>query len=222
MLETLLWSCPICKSHDAIKHSEHRFRNDEVNCSECGAQWDLIRVVGGPDFRLKLNSSNNGGSEKALSEWYDQMMGNLKFEPLENPLWPLPGNHLPLETLYLHSQVLLGFASPDDPVFLHPGIEFPSGDNTPMGMKPIGPGQLFFTSQRLLFVLPNGIVISLSWDHLNSVDTLMDKIFSVGFNDRLFGFVLKGQSVLKWLAYTRYWINQNLNGNGHRIYQGFV
>jgi hypothetical protein len=222
MLQTLLWSCPICKTHDSIKHSEYRFGNDGVACSACESQWELIRVVGGPDYNLRLVSGDNGRIEKPLSDWYDQMMGNLSFQPIENPSWSRVGNKEPDEYLYLSSHVLMGFALPDDPIFLNPEFKLPSNGDGPAGLSPVGPGQLFFTSKRLLFVLSGDIEISLPWGDLRSVDTVMDKIFNVGFTPRQFGFVLRGQSVLKWLAYTRHWIHQNHNGDGHRIYQGFI
>jgi hypothetical protein len=222
MLQTLLWSCPICKTHDSIEHSERRFGNDRVACSACDAQWELIRVVGGPDFRLRLVSEDNGQIEKPLSKWYDQMMSDLTFQLIENPSWSHLENRDPDENLYLHSHVLLGFASPDDPIFQYPDLDFPNLDFGPAGLRPVGSGQLFFTSYRLLFLLTGNIEISLPWDDLKSVDTVMDKLFNVGFPERLFSFAFVGQSVLKWLAYTRLWIHLNCKGDGHRIYQGFI
>ena len=91
-----------------------------------------------------------------------------------------------------------------------------------MGLRPMGSGQLFFTSHRLLFTLANNSTINLPWIDLRSVDALMDLVFTVDFADSLYGFVLKGQSVLKWLAHTRLLITQTGYGNEHRIYQGSI
>jgi hypothetical protein len=222
MLQTLLWSCPICKTQDSLTHLERRFRHDQINCTACQSQWDLIRVVGGPDFRLRLISGDNVNQEKPLAEWYDQMLGNLVLEPIEHPSWPLAGVSRSDELLYLHSPILMGLASPDEPVFQQPGWNLPPGDNIPMGLRPLGPGQLFFTSQRLIFSFVKDSIISLSWSDLRSVDTLMDIIFNVRIEDRMYGFVLKGQSVLKWLAHTRLLIKQNEYETEHRIYQGYM
>ena len=222
MLQTLLWSCPLCKTHDSIRQLERRFSNDQIECSACQSQWDLIRVVGGPDFRLRLKSGNNGSQDKPLSEWYDLMMEKFVLEPIEHPSWPLPGVSLSDEHLYLHSPVIAGLASPDDPIFQQPDLKFPPEGHSPMGLRPVGPGQLFFTDQRLIFSLINNSTISMPWSDLRSVDTLMDMVFNVGFDDKVYGFVLKGQSVLKWLAHARLLIRQTENGNGHRVYQGYI
>jgi hypothetical protein len=179
-------------------------------------------VVGGPDYRLRLVSGDNGHIEKSLSDWYDQMMENLSLQPINHPSWNHQEDLNQQESLYLYGQVLMAFAKPDDPVFQSTGLVFPEEGNAPLGLKPISPGQLFFTSQRLLFVLKGDVDISLPWDDLRSVDTVMDKIFNVGYTERQFGFVFAGQSVLKWLAYTRHWIHQNHIGEGQRIYQGFI
>jgi len=149
-------------------------------------------------------------------------MENMTLEPIEHPSWPPSDGALQGEQLYLHSSVLMGFASPEDPIFQHPGRNLPPDGDSPMGLRPMGPGQLFLTSHRIIFYLVNNSTLSVLWGDLRSVDTLMDAVFNVGSENGAYGFVLKGQSVLKWLAHTRLLIEQMENGNGHRIYQGYV
>jgi hypothetical protein len=129
MLQTLLWCCPICSVQDSLTHLERRFKPDLIECPSCHSSWELFRVIGGPDFRMRLISGNGGAKGKPLAEWYDQIMERLAFEPLEHPSWPLPGISEPGEELYLHSHVLMGMASPDDPLFQHRKVLSPPGVN---------------------------------------------------------------------------------------------
>jgi hypothetical protein len=224
MLQTLLWSCPVCKSEDSIIHKERTFGKDRIVCNACQSSWDLIRNVGGLDYNLRLLSGKNGSWEKPLAEWYDQMMSNFTLRPQVHPNWPL--NHgtrpLPGESLYLYGDVLKGFASQEDPIFEQPDFNEPNDEIGPVGMKYVGSGQLFFTSHRLVFKVANSHIISNSWVNLHSVDTLMDRFFDVTFGMQSYAFVIDGQSVLKWLAYTRSLINKNSLVKGNRIYQGYI
>ena len=181
MIETLLWACPICKIEDTISHESRKFRNDRIACSACQSTWDLIRVIGGPDFRLRLLSEEGDDLEKPLAEWYDEIKSNLKLKPIKHLTWPLSNDSRPLddETLFLCSTVLMGFATAGDPIFEQKPSVVGAG---PMGMSPIGPGQLYFTSHRLICKLINNLTLHLRWQDLRSVDTLIDKFFNVSFS----------------------------------------
>jgi len=220
MLQILLWSCPICNVEDTLSHMPRKFRHDRISCSECQSKWDLIRVVGGPDFKLRLLSSNGGNQEKPLAEWYDLMLTKLKLEQISHPSWPLDGDTKVFqdETLLIYSKVLMGFTSQNNPIFKH--LDLPSGGGGPMGLVPIGPGQLYLTSHQMIYKQVNNHIISLLWENLRSVDTLIDRFFIIGFGDDTYCFVLQGQSVLKWLTYTRLLIKQFELENNHPIYQG--
>jgi hypothetical protein len=89
-------------------------------------------------------------------------------------------------------------------------------------MKLIGPGELFLSSDRLIFRVRNNQVISNSWFDLRSVDTLMDRFFIIGFGNLSYCFSFINQSVLKWLAYTRLLIDQYHLERFHVIYQGYI
>ena len=222
MLQTLLWRCPICKTQDVLTHLEHRFKHDQIDCSACQSRWELIRVFGGSDFRLRLISGNGITQERPLAEWYDQMMEGMKLEPIEHPSWPLLDISHPNERLYLYSPTIMGLASPDDPIFQHENASPPPDAPGVMGLRPLGPGQLFFTSHRLIYILTNKLTLSKPWKDLRSADTLMDRFFSLGFENRVYFFSLKGQSVLKWLAHTRLIVKQTKNDSKRRIYLGYV
>jgi len=220
MLQTLLWSCPICNLEDTLSQKTRRLRHDRISCSECQSKWDLIRVVGGPDFNLRLISNNGGFQEKPLAEWYDLMLSKLELTTISHPSWPLDGG-VKLdqdESLFLQSAVEMGFTSHDNPEFQQ--LDLPGDRGGPMGMVPIGPGHLFLTSHQMIFKLADNRTIASLWENLSSVDTLIDRFFTIGFGENSYSFVLKGQSVLKWLTYTRLLIKQYGLENDQPIYQG--
>jgi hypothetical protein len=222
MLQTLLWCCPICSVQDSLTHRERWLKPDLIECPSCHSIWELSRVIGGPDFRMRLVSGNGKSIEKPLAVWYDQINERIKFIPLDHPSWPLPGISEPNEELYLHSPVVVGMAAPDDPIFQNSKEPIPPAGNGAMGFRPMGPGQLFFTSKRLIFLFADNKTLSSSWQDLRSADTLMDRAFSVGFENGMYVFVFKDQSVLKWLAYTHLMVKQSTNGHKSHVYLGYV
>ena len=220
MLQTLLWSCPICNVEDTLSHKPRKLRHDRISCSECQSKWDLIRMVGGPDFTLRLLSNNGSNQEKPLAEWYDLILTKLELTPISHPSWPLDGGTKldQKENLFLQSKVEMGFTSHDNPGFKR--LDLPGNTGGPMGLVPIGPGHLYLTSRQMIFKLADNRIIASLWENLRSVDTLIDRFFIIGFGEYSYSFVLNGQSVLKWLTYTRLLIKQYGLENNHPIYQG--
>jgi hypothetical protein len=251
MLPTLLWRCPLCKTHDALTHESRRFRPDLIHCTACQASWELKRVVGGPDFRLRLLDDKGPGEERPLAEWYDRMMAGLALAPIAHPAWPVAGVSAPGEELYLHGSQVRILADAENPIFK--GANAPPAPPTPgpFGTRPLGAGQLLFTSQRLLCLIapppaaglgarpaapaapaeaapmPPGAAqapraLSLPWAELTSADTLVDKAFAVIFGERLYAFLLNGQSPLKWLAYARLMAERLDPAVQRRLHLGYV
>lgn len=202
MISTLLWRCPNCKTQDALTHEKRRIRHDLVTCNACQTQWKLIRVFGGPDYKMQVISGEHIGLEQPVAKWYDQMMAELILEPIHHPGWPIEGISEPGEDLYLFSPVINAFSLPDDPIFQDEKFTPVDGGALPIGLEPIGPGQLAFTPDRLVYVLKSGATISLPWVDLRAADTMIDMAFTIRSRERLLFFVLGGgQSVLKWLAH---------------------
>jgi hypothetical protein len=256
MLPTLLWRCPLCKTHDALTHEPRRLRPDLIRCTACQARWELKRVVGGPDFRLRLLGGKGPGEERPLAEWYDRMMAGLALAPIAHPVWPVAGISAPGEELYLHSPQVRVLADADNPIFRdaplnppNPSTSLRAGVGGKGGPRPLGAGQLLFTSHHLLCLLapppaavmgahpavpgnmmaaaPPGVVqvprpLSLPWAELTSADTLMDRAFVTIFGERLYAFMLNGQSPLKWLAYTRLMAERLDPAVRHRLHLGYV
>ena len=220
MLQTLLWRCPLCKTQDSIKQTERRFRHDLVDCRACKAQWELKRVPGGPDFRMRLIKGNETGLEKPLAKWYDQILEEIAFEPVDHPAWPISGVTQADEILYLHSPVIRGMASPNAEIIQKmDSIGTPTEAQAGFGFLPFGPGQLFFTSERLIFTLTKGASISFPWGDIRTGDAMMDVALNVGFGEANYMFVLQDQSVLKWLTYIHLIIKESKDMD-HEIHLG--
>ena len=207
-----------------MTYLKRRFRSDLVDCSACNASWEFKRVVGGPDFRLKLIHGEGAIKDLPLAAWYDQMMEGLSLEPITHPAWPVVEYSQPDEVLYLFSRIMVGLASTEDPIFEDEKAPPPPPEGTklPLGTRPIGPGQLFFTSQRLLCIFLNGLVLDLPWIDMRSADTLMDVAFNVSYEYGGYGFVPAEQSVLKLLAYARLIAEKVEAESGRSIYLGYI
>ena len=184
----------------------------------------MKRVVGGPDFRLRLVEGEGAIKDSPLAAWYDQMMEGLSLERISHPAWPVAGYSQSDEALFLFSPIMVGLASEEDPIFEDEKAPPPPPEGTklPAGMRPIGPGQLFLTSQRLLCIFLNGLVLDLPWVDLRSADTLMDVAFNVSFENGGYGFVPAEQSVLKLLAYARLIAEKVEAESGRSIYLGYI
>jgi hypothetical protein len=222
MISTLLWRCPVCKTQDSLNHEKRRFHPDLVVCSACQTQWELTRVFGGPDYKMKVISGENIGFEQPVAQWYHQMMEGLALVPIEHPGWPVQDISKPGEILYLFCPVINAYTFPADPVFQAENYLPVDGSPLPSGMVPIGPGQLAFTTERLLYFLPNKVTISLPWADLRAADTLIDVIFTIRSAERFLFFMLKGQSVLKWLAYAYLMVDLVPADEQNNIHLGYI
>ena len=104
MIPDLLWRCPLCASNDALRHSQRWLHPEVVDCTACGAQWRVRRVVG-DNYYLKITRSGgyttaySPGFELSITAWYDLMKQTVHLEAL-----PEPPNLLEVgEKLYLAS-----------------------------------------------------------------------------------------------------------------------
>jgi hypothetical protein len=222
MISTLLWQCPVCKTQDAVEHEKRRRGPDKVTCTSCSMQWDLIRDFGGPDYLMRVVSGDNKNMEAPVAQWYDQMMEGLALVPIEHPDWPILGVSEPGESLYLFSRARGAFTFPNDPIFQDEKFSPVKVDTLQNGMELVGPGQIYFTSDRLLYLVAGGPIISLPWANLGAADTLIDIIFTIRSGERFFFFKLEGQSVLKWLAYARLIVKQLDGGQNQKIHLGCI
>jgi hypothetical protein len=184
----------------------------------------MFRVIGGPDFRLRLIEGDGAVKEMPLAKWYDQMMDGFSLNPIEQQGWPIDNISHPDENLYLFSPLQLALAAADAPIFQDTKAPPTPPDDAPMpmGMRPLGPGKLYFTSRRLLCIFINGLMLDQPWKSLRSADTVFDMIFNASFEDVRYGFVPKGQSVLRLLAYAHLIAKIIEADTGRSIYLGYI
>lgn len=226
MIPTLLWRCPLCKTHDALTHQPRRFRHDLVSCQACGTQWELIRVVGGNDYRLRVVAGERAGFEQPLSAWYDMVKADVRLEPMTDASLLLE----PGEALYLKSKAVELSIQAANPFFSTTGEgepqPFQPGEihfGTHFAM-PVGLGRLFLTSERLICLSPGKVYPHLAADEksayvptsptdgtmytysfwLKSVPSaylFMDVHFTIFYEGALYMFRFTEESLLKWFTY---------------------
>jgi hypothetical protein len=198
---------------------------------------------------LRLLDDKGPGEERPLAEWYDRMMAGLALAPIAHPAWPVAGVSAPGEELYVHGSQVRILADAENPIFKDANAPPAPPTPGPFDTRPLGAGQLLFTSQRLLCLLapppatataanpaaPGNMTgetrliaaqarrsLSLPWAELTSADTLVDKAFAVIFGERLYAFMLNGQSPLKWLAYARLMAERLDPAVQRRLHLGYV
>lgn len=214
MLPTLLWRCPLCKTHDALIDKERHFRPDLIHCTACGTHWALIRVVGGPDYRLRVLNGEWAGEERPLAEWYDMVKADLRLTPVAEPAILLEAEEL----LYLQSGPVELTALSNDPLFW-PQVPEVQGDQKggPM-LDQVGIGELFLTSQRLIFRL-GPQAYSLWLRSLRAVLLQTDRFFILRCEKRrVYLFRFLEESLLKWLAYLRLVIGPVEEAHGLKVH----
>ena len=199
MLPTLLWRCPLCLTHDTLVHNERFLRPDIVRCTACDTRWKLKRVVGGPDYRLRVLNGERAGEERPLSEWYDMVKADLELIPIEDPIVPLETE----ESLYLQSGPVELSALNDDLLFW-PQRSLVEGDNTKdQVMETVGTGRLYLTDRRMIFNLDKQ-ANSIWLRTLRAVLLQTDRYLILRCEQRrLYMFEFLEESLLKWLAHLK-------------------
>lgn len=202
MVPTLLWRCPLCKTHDALIQKPRWFRPDLVRCTACGRVWELIRVVGGPDYRMRIVQGEGVGLERPLAEWYDLVKADLKLEPIADPSLDLE----PGEALYLKSKAVELHAVRDDPlfegIFVRKGKPFLTSNSHQRMLERLGVGKLFLTDQRLIIQI-GGRSYSLWLKSLGAVWLRTDRFLMIRVREQIYIFRFLEESLLKWLTHLK-------------------
>jgi hypothetical protein len=187
MIPVLLWRCPICGTDDALRQKIGWWKPDRLWCVNCYMFWEVRRVIDG-DYQLRVVGGDTSwlGQEAPLSEWYDRMKAGLKLSPISDPSLKLEAD----EVLWVKSRrvKLLQATSPHH-------------ENAGHSRKKRGPGQLFLTSQRLIW-RGSSEVEDLWLRKLRGVRTRMQRRLVVQYGDeKVYRFHFDEESGLKWATY---------------------
>lgn len=238
MIQDLLWRCPLCASNDVLKHNQHWLVPDTVDCTSCGAQWRVRRVVG-DNYYLQVTQSGKSpttvqpGMEQSITSWYDLMKQTIHLVDR-----PESSNLLEAgEKLYLASGQAtlwteLGTAIPitekHSPAIAessHRSFTNPSVTAAEAGL--VGTGRLFLTNRRMIWQqLANGRQPSFPVDlgtftfplqQVNGIYAILNLGLSLVVGMQMYSVRFAQESPLKWVTYTALLAPQVLAESGHRI-----
>jgi hypothetical protein len=239
VIPDLLWRCPLCATNDALRHSQRWLHAEVVDCTACGAQWRVRRVVG-DNYYLKIARSGGcsaafpPGVELSITAWYDLMKQTVHLEALPEPPNLLEaGERLYLAsgqaTLWAEAQPALTGADPLRPAAAE--ISPPSGTNlssTEAGGGRVGLGHLFLTDQRLIWQpfyvpvkhlqpSPEPHSVTFPLQQVNGIYAIFNLGLSMVVGMRLYSLRFANESPLKWVTYTALLAPQVQSESGHHI-----
>jgi hypothetical protein len=233
VIPDLLWRCPLCASNDAIRHSQRWLHLEVVDCSVCGAQWRVRRVVGDNHYLKIVRAGRNPtayppGTELSITAWYDLMKQTVHLEAL--PVLPKlleAGERLYLAsgqaTLWPEAQPAFSRIHPFSPAGEIPSL---SGAETVNGQASLG--QLFFTNQRMIWQ-PSSMPATHSnpsedprpftfpLHQVNGIYAILNLGLSMVVGTRLYYLRFATESPLKWVTYVALLAPQIKAESGHQI-----
>lgn len=240
MIPDLLWRCPHCATNDALRHSQCWLHAEVVDCTACGAQWRVRRVVG-DNYYLKITCCGKSttalpfGVELSITAWYDLMKQTVRLEAL-----PEPPNLLEAgERLYLVSRrvILLVDAQPaySGAEQLRPAaaeILLVSSPNPPvigLCVRQVGAGHLFLTNQRMIWkqslgkaknptrpsAEPQPLIFPLK--QVNGIYAIANRDLSMVVGMQMYFLHFANESPLKWVTYTALLAPQVQAASGHLL-----
>ncbi|HXH09415.1 MAG TPA: hypothetical protein VNP04_06610 [Alphaproteobacteria bacterium] len=204
MIPTLLWQCPICHTDDALRHTIHWFRPDEVRCNACATIWEVQRVIG-DDYRLKVVAGESTwlGQQRPLAEWYDLMKAGIQLVARQAPCLRLQAG----EEVYVQSRQALLLAEQDSLLFSRwVETEAPRQRQGDLGlsfMKKCDTGTLSLTNERLIWTGARW-TLSFRLTKVTSVHTEITWYLGLLYGLCLYKFQFDEESILKWLTYIGY------------------
>ncbi|MCX5886347.1 MAG: hypothetical protein NT096_10635 [Proteobacteria bacterium] len=202
MIPNLLWRCPLCHTVDALRHNGRWFGKERLWCSSCHAAWDVIRIIGGDTFSLRLLSPDIPGSEENLpiSVWYERMKEHFTPQPLKDRS-PLMKED---ENLYLKGKSVKLVAQRDNTRFFQKKKKDEEMKKMVYPfMRTLGKGELLLTNQRLIWQRGENN-FSLWFSDLDSVYIEVFHSLGLSCGTRIYKFKLHNDSYLKWLTYLAY------------------
>ena len=239
MIPDLLWRCPLCASNDALRHSQRWLHLEVVDCSACGAQWRVRRVVG-DNYYLKLTRSGGctttftPGVELSITTWYDLMKQTVQLETLPKPPNLLEaGERLYLAsgkaTLRAEAQPAFSGADPFHPAAVKtshlPGSNLP-GIEAEGGLVDLG--HLFLTDQRMIWqqssataklAMPYAVPQTFTFplNQVNGIYAIYNFGLSMVVGMQMYNLRFSDESPLKWVTYIALLAPQVQAESGHRI-----
>jgi hypothetical protein len=217
MIPILLWRCPLCHTDDALKHTTHWFRPDQVRCTHCAAIWEVQRVIGN-DYLLKVVAGESTvlGQQRPLAEWYDLMKAGVELVAREPSSLHLEAG----EELYVQSRQAYLLVEEDTPLCGQwEGPEAPwqkEGDLGLAFMKSWDAGSLALTNKHLIWSGGRGR-LSFRLTKVNSVHTEVTWYLGLLYGLRLYKFRFREESILKWLTYIALTAKHIEQAYDHRI-----
>jgi hypothetical protein len=201
VIPTLLWRCPLCHVEDALQHTVHWFRNDEVECRACSTAWEVWRVLG-RDFRLRVVGGEPAmiGREEALADWYDLMKASVRLVPR-----PEVGPSLEEgEDCYLRSHMADLFMEEDNPLLELWTEEAPWASERDPGLsftEKAASGHLWLTSERFIW-MSGEQRLTFRLTRILAAYAQGNRFFAIIYGQRLYKLRFRQESILKWLTYT--------------------
>jgi len=239
VIPDLLWRCPICASNDALRHSQRWLHLEVVDCTVCGTQWRVRRVVG-DNYYLKIARSGGyttaflPGVELSISAWYDLMKQTVHLEALPEPPNLLEaGERLYLSsgqaTLWAEAQPAFSRVDPLSPAAAEinplsvtdlPGTEAECGR--------VVLGQLFLTNQRMIWQSSSATEehpkpsadpqpFTFPLHSVNGIYAILNLGLSMVVGMRLYYLRFTNESPLKWVTYVALLAPQVKAESGHHI-----
>jgi hypothetical protein len=239
VIPDLLWRCPLCASNDALQHNQRWLHPEMVDCTVCGAQWRVRRVVG-DNFYLKIVHSGEhataypSGTELSITDWYDLMKQTVRLKALPEPPRLLEtGEELYLAsgraTLWVEAQPASSMVDPLNAATVKnsplSGTE-PPGTETEGGW--ISPGQLFLTNRRIIWQ-PSSTKVELPkpspgpqpftfpLHQVNGIYAILNLGLSMVVGMQLYYLRFANESPLKWVTYIALLAPQIKAESGHTI-----
>ena len=214
----LLWRCPMCHTEESLLHKHRQFGRDKVRCRACGTRWSLWRVVH-HDYRMKVEEGHPDmvGLELPLTTWYDKAREDFELKPIDvSGIELRPGEEVYLTTdgvefkAYHPNPLFDGFTPGEAPRSVGRGLRT-YGD-----FESLGVGQLFVTSERLVWQGPAG-EIYLEWPRFAALNILMMDTLYALYGSQQYRFDLAGQTPLRWITYTGTLAKRAAEADGHEL-----
>jgi len=238
MIQDLLWRCPLCASNDVLKHNRHWLYPDTVDCTACGAQWRVRRVVG-DNYYLKVTHAGKSattvqpGLEQSITSWYDLMKQTIHLvdRPESSNLLEA-GEKLYLAsgqaTLWTELQLAIPITEKHSPAIAGSSpLSFTNPSVTAAEAGLIGTGRLFLTNRRMIWrqsakgrrpPLPVDFqTFTFPLQQVNGIYAILNLGLLLVVGMQLYTLRFAQESPLKWVTYTALLAPQVQVESGHRI-----
>jgi hypothetical protein len=198
---SLLWRCPICHAPEALSHTLHWFRSDEVRCRACDTTWEIRRVPE-KDFCLVVTDGPPEvvGLDMALSRWYDEMKRGLDI----GPVVAADASDNDDEEVYLEREGVSLLPYQPNPLFDDwADSEAPRkqpGRREMADYDSIGTGTLSLTNRCLIWRSEEREIV-FYWESVTSAYLWAGSTLVLGYGTAMYRLGLRQAAGLRWLTY---------------------